>query len=383
MRILLVHNAYGKRSGEEVVVDQQHLLLQKNGHETARFERTSAGLRDSVSLRGRAFFAPMGSKRQEAEIRAAIEGFGPNLIHIHNLYPWISPAVLPVCKEMGVPIVMTVHNYRLLCPSGLMFSHGEVCERCVDHGELSCVQRNCEGSIAKSAGYALRNFVARKRRWYLDNVDCFAVLTHFQQLKLIGAGVAPERIAQLPNMAEVADCPRAPSDSLCVGFIGRVSAEKGVAVLLDAMRQCDVPCLIAGAYDAQPDLPSKAPENVKFLGMLEKDQLKALYGGLRCVVAPSIWYEGFPMAIVEAMAAGLPVVASRIGGIPEIVEHGVTGLLFEPGNAEDLANNLRRLLDNPELADQMGKAGREKVAREYSEERYYERLMSIYKKVMA
>lgn len=384
MRVLLVHNSYGAHSGEEVVVDRQEQLLGGRGDAVMRFARSSHGLRYSRAAQVRAFFAAFGSRDVLDEFRRLLRSFQPDIVHVHNLYPWISPAILPVCREHGVPVVMTVHNYRLLCPNGLMFTHGEICERCATSGEHWCVLRNCEGQMGKSVGYASRNFVARQRRWYLDNVDRFAVLTGFQRDKLVAAGFPQDRIDLLPNTAE----PPAhdASDSLGgqVGFVGRVSQEKGVSVLVDAMRGLgDIRCSVAGEFHRQPELPIDAPSNVAFLGMLDKQGLQAFYRDLRMIVAPSICYEGFPMAIVEAMAHGKPVIASRIGGIPEIVDDGVTGLLFEPGNADDLADKIRYLWDRPELCRQMGTAGREKVLREYSEDRYYERLMAIYEDAMA
>lgn len=384
MRVLLVHNAYGKRSGEEVVVDQQSELLASQGHVVERFERTSEGVGSNLIAQSKAFFAALGNRCTLETFGRAVSRFGPDVIHVHNLYPWISPAILPIAHASGAAVVMSVHNFRLLCPNGLMFTHGEPCERCVPAAEYWCVLRNCERSVAKSTGYALRNYVARRRRWYLDNVDRFAVLTGFQQRKLVAAGYPVERIALLPNTAEVRDADDTAGEADCVGFIGRVSPEKGSSVLIDAMKKLDtVECRIAGAFDRQPELPGRAPGNVEFLGMLGKPELARLFLRLRIVVVPSVCYEGFPMSVVEAMAHGRPVIASRIGGIPEIVEDGVTGLLCEPGNADDLAEKIRYLWDRPELCRQMGEAGRDKAALEYNKARYYERLMAIYQDAIA
>lgn len=379
-----MHNSYGIRSGEEVVVDRQEQLLGERGHTLKRFERSSRGLRDSKMGQVQAFFAAFGSRDVLDEFRCLLRSFQPEVVQVHNLYPWISPAILPVCREHGVPVVMSVHNYRLLCPNGLMYTHEEICERCTTSGEHWCVLRNCEGQFVKSVGYALRNFVARQQGWYLDNIDRFAVLTGFQRDKLVAAGYPRDCIDLLPNTAELLAHNATDSLGSRVGFVGRVSQEKGVSVLVDAMRGLgDIQCAVAGAFDRQPELPVRASSNVTFLGMLDKPALEDFYQALRLSVFPSVCYEGFPMSIVESMAHGKPVIASRIGGLPEIVDDGVTGLLFEPGNAHDLAEKVRYLWDRPELCRQMGAAGREKVLREYGEGRYYEQLMAIYQNAIA
>lgn len=260
---------------------------------------------------------------------------------------------------------------------------GEVCEKCCGGHEYWCVLRNCERNLAKSFGYTLRNYAARKRRCYLDNITIYAALTEFQRGRLVNEGFPADRIVVIPNAAGGDGALCDPSFGEYVGFIGRISPEKNVSSLIAAARNNpEIAFKAAGAYDRMPELPATAPENFSFLGAISRKKIGDFYRFSRFIVLCSTWFEGFPMVIVEAMMRGKAIIASRIGGIPEIVEDGETGLLFEPGNADDLAQKIRYLWDRPDLCTRMGKTGREKALREYSLKKYYERLMGAYERAI-
>ena len=385
MKVLLVHNAYGVFSGEEAVVRDIRGLLLAQGHKVLSFERSSTeiGFMRFGSLK--AFLSGIYNPWSRRRFRDFIKETKPDIIHIHNLFPLISPSILAEAKKANLPVVMTVHNYRLICPTGLHFSHGEICERCSGGQEQHCILHNCENSIVKSAGYAMRNWWARKQRYYLDNVSMFACLTEFQKKRLVSAGFEAERMEILPNMVQT---PIA-SDAMdgggeYVGYVGRLSPEKGISVLVHAARLCrDVPFTAAGAYDRMADLSSQVPENFTLLGHCDRRALADFYSKAKIIVLPSVCFEGFPTILVEAMLLGKPIICSNIGGLPEIVDDEVTGLLVKPGDADELAQKIRYLWNNPELCMRMGEAGREKALREYSEGRYYKRLMDIYQEAIA
>ena len=383
MRLLLVHNRYGKPSGEEMVVNCVRRLLKEHGHDVKGFIRSSSEIETMKLGEARAFFSGIYSRSSRLMIRRLVAEQRPDVVHIHNLFPLISPSVLPECRRAGVPVVMTVHNYRLVCPNGLKMVGGRICEKCSGGREYWCVIRNCEGSYPKSFGYALRNYVARKRRYYLDNVTMFAALTAFQRQRLLAEGFPAERVVVVPNMIEVEDVIAASSLGEYVGYIGRISPEKDIPTLLNAARNCpEIPFKVAGPYHKMPDLLQNAPANVRLLGHLDRKKASSFLEAARIIVFCSIWFEGFPMAIVEAMIHGKSVICSRIGGLPEIVEDGNTGLLFEPGNAVELARKIHYLWDRPQLCRKLGQAGRAKALREYSPNRYYQRLMDVYRKAI-
>jgi glycosyltransferase involved in cell wall biosynthesis len=383
MKVLLVHNAYGAFSGEEAFLRAQKKLLEERGHQVVSFRRSSAQISNMRWGKTQAFFSGIYSLRSRGRMRRLLLRTRPDIVHIHNLYPFISPSVLGVCRRMCVPVVMTVHNYRLICPTGLFMVKGQVCRRCTGGREFWCVLHNCTGGWAKSIGYAARNFAARKWQFYRRNVARYMALTDFQRQQLVQGGFPVERIDVVPNMIDTVNTSPSSTPGSYVGYVGRISPEKDIPTLMNAARICtSIRFQAAGSYDSVSNLVAQLPNNFDFLGHLRKERLALFYAESRIVVLCSVCYEGFPTMILEAMAAGKPVVCSKIGGLPEIVEEGVTGLLFRPGDAQDLAEKIRYLWDRPDLCRKMGQAGREKVLREYSVQKYYERLMAVYERAL-
>ncbi len=379
MHVCIVHNEYGRVSGEEAVVQFVEQLLLSHGHRLSRLVRSSAEIPGMWLGEPRAFLSGIYNWSSRRAMRQLLARQRPDIVHVHNLYPLISPSVLDACRLAGVPVVMTVHNYRLTCPSGLHMVRGKVCEECLGGHEMRCVVNCCEGTVLKSLGYALRNLVARKAGLFLRNVTMYAVLTEFQRRRLIDAGYPAERIAVVPNaVASDGSEENGPLGSY-VGFVGRVSPEKNIPALLYAAGKLpEIPFKIAGSLERMPWLRDAAPPNVEWLGHLDPAKLNEFYHQARCIVLPSACFEGFPSALAEAMLHGKPVICSRIGGLPEIVDEGVTGLLVEPGDSESLTAKIGFAWDHPELCVQWGGAGRVKSQREYTPNIYYERLMAVY-----
>ena len=418
--IAIVHNYYGKFSGEETVVENLASLLAGRGVSVCRFSRSSADIEDKLSGKMAAFFSGIHNPFAKREFEKFLNDKRPDVVHIHNLYPLISPSILPVCKAFGVPVVMTVHNFRLVCPNGLLMSRGEICHRCLGGRVYWCVLRNCEDNIFKSTGYALRTAAARKLRRYLDNVDHFICLSEFQKNILVGEGLPAERVSVLANPLSLAVLPRegrnlekntgSPIDPLgddsgmdlprghhgptgtfgddkglgggYVAYVGRLSPEKDIFTLLNAARALsDIPFKFAGNYHRMPAVLENKPINVEFLGQLNAEEIASFYNNARMVVFATRCYEGFPTVLLEAMSHGLPVVCSRIGGLPEIVEDGVNGLLYESGNANELADRIRTLWEDAALSEKMGDKGRKKLEEKYDAEKLMDRLIGIYEKV--
>ncbi len=385
MKILIVHNAYARISGEEIVIDNLAALLKARGVFISRFSRSSAAIENKRMGKISAFFSGIHNPFSRKAFGQFLKDTCPDVVHIHNLYPLISPSILPVCTEQGVPVVMTVHNFRLACPTGLLMCRDELCHKCLGGREYWCVLRNCENDIFKSTGYALRAAAARVLRRYYDHVNHFICLTNFQRDILIKEGLPQDRVSVLTNPVEIKVSEQSIADKKDnVLFVGRVSRGKGIALLFEAARICpDIPFVVAGNCDAMPQARELAPCNVTLLGALPSQELGVLYDKARIFILPSIWYEGFPTVLLEAMSFGLPVVCSRIGGLPEIVEDKKTGLLYEPGNAEELADCIRTLWRNPDLCKKLGAAGRLRVQEKYAAEKLLNRLIGIYEKVIS
>lgn len=336
MRILLVHNRYRQRGGEDLVFEREAQLLRDAGHEVQAYERHN----DEIDGIGAASLAAqtIWSKRTVAEVGALAARFRPDVAHVHNTFPLISPSVYSALKRAGVPIVQTLHNYRLACLNAMLLRRGSPCEDCVGRLPWRGVLRRCyRDSAAQSAVLAATLAVHRERTIY-RHVDRFIALTEFARGVFVRAGVPAAKIVVKPNFVpDRGKPPEGPREGVL--YVGRLSEEKGIAVLAQAARlapqvQIDVigdgPC--AGLLEGIP--------NVRMHGRRSSEEVRRAMTAARFLVVPSIWYEGFPMTIVEAYEAGLPVIASGIGSLAEIVEDGGTGFHVRPGDAEALARSI-------------------------------------------
>jgi glycosyltransferase involved in cell wall biosynthesis len=383
VKVVQVHNFYRSAGGEDFAVEGLCSLLERRGVRVARLTERSDELGSGLAGRLRAFASGIHSFSARRRMHRLLRQERPDLVHVHNLFPLLSPSVLAACRRAGVPVVMTCHNYRLSCPTGLHMADDGPCELCATFGEHHCLLRNCRDSLLESAAYGLRHAAARWRKDFERGVTLFIVLTEFLRRRLIERGFPARRMVVIPNTAEVPPEAAHPERGEYAAYAGRISPEKGVEDLLDAAgRLPDLPLRVAGDASAMPALREQATANVTFAGFLSREELGPFYRTARFVVLPSRAFEVFPLVLCEAMAHGLPVIASRIGGLPEIVDDGETGLLFEPGDTAELAEKMERLWREPGLCAELGAAGRAKAIREFSEDVYYRRLMGAYEMAM-
>lgn len=384
MRILYVHNDYASPSGEEQAVNSLAELMRLHGHEVAWFRRSSEGLHGSASAHAKAFFTGIHNPSAAKALAGELDRFRPDIVQVQNLYPLISPSIFAPIRRRGIPVVMRCPNYRIFCPNGRHLAKGHVCNLCVGLGhELWCVFRNCEENLFKSVGYAARNAAARMTGRIRNGADVFIVQSRFQRDLFAARGIPIDRIEIVPGLAPpVAEPPW--MIGRWVTFVGRLSPEKGIDTFVQAAGiDSDIPFAVAGDDHSMPGIRGRGTPNVEWLGFLKRAALDAVYGQSRIIVVPSRWYEGFPNVIVQAMMMGRPVICSAIGGLPDIVEDGRTGLLFNPHNVAELAQRIRFLYSRPGLCRQLGIAGREKAQCEYSRDACYERLMAAFGKAMS
>ena len=384
MKILIVHNNYGKYSGEEAVVDKMATMLQSHKHTVCFYRLTTEGARDKISDKIKGFTAGIYSHTGVKGIKKILRKEKPDIINVHNLYPFISPAALFECKKAGIPVVMTVHNFRLICPTGLFMRNGKPCEQCLDRkNEWSCIKYNCEHSIFKSIGYTLRNVYARWTKAYLRNVDMFACITEFQKKKLIEAGYDKNKITVIPNSID-APCSYTLTTGGYIAYIGRLSYEKGYDLLVEVARKHpEIKFCFAGAQREQKN--TDIPSNVEFAGYLQKDKLLEFIQKARFIVIPSRCYEGFPMAILEAACHGKPAIAPNHGGFTEIIGQGenAIGKLFEPGNTDDLDKQIAELWNNQTLTEELGEKAFRKLKEHYDSEVVYKQWETLFNKLKA
>lgn len=382
MKILLIHNKYLNFSGEEAVFEAQLNLLESNGHEAITYVRSSQEIGKMKFGKIKAFLSAFNNNRVKKAIYKILQKESPDVVHIHNLFPLISPSILPMINKTGIPIVMTVHNYRLVCPNGLFFSNNSICEKCTSGlKEINCITNNCEDSISKSIGYALRNYWARKNKYYLNNINKYLCLTEFQGKKLIANGFSEEKIEVIPNSYNhlIRNLDYKISIRKYVAFAGRISSEKGISILLEAARKLpDIPFRLAGKISSSYLVELDIPSNVVLVGMLNQNDLATFYEKARCFVLSSICYEGFPMVLPEAMAHKLPIVAPNMAGYPEIAEDYVNGFLFESGDANSLAIAIRKIWNRTVSSQKMAENNFRKVKLIYSSKQYYNQLVNMY-----
>jgi len=381
MRILHVHNRYRIYGGEDRMFDATTDLLRRKGHEVVLFERSSKEIW-RVSGRVKAFTSGIYSMESRRRLAAVLRSQKPDVVHIHNLFPFISTSILPACRRAGVPVVIRCPNYRLICPTGLQMRKSATCELCVGGREYWCFLTNCRGNLTESLGYALRSAFYRMLRHFTDNINCYLPPSQFVKRKLVEAGFSASKIVVLPNMVCIPRSVARAETGAYVGYVGSLHTHKGIGILLAAARLCpNCTFRIAGDGPLRARIAANLPRNVSLAGRLQGEELARFYREALMLALPSLCPETFGLVAAEAMSYSLPVIGSRVGGLPEVVDDHVTGYLVEPGSPVELADKIDLLWQNPSLCKQMGAAGREKAADKYSAEPYYERLLSIYHRV--
>lgn len=374
LRILLAHNAYQQRGGEDAVVEDELALLLSRGHVVETYFRHNDEIKGASRIKTAA--QTTWSFRTRDDVTARILDFKPDLIHVHNTFPLISPAIYWVADRLAVPVVQTLHNFRLLCPQAMFLREGRVCEDCLDSVPWRGVVRGCyRGSKAQSAVLTSMITVHRAMGTWRNKVTRYIALNEFSRRKFIAGGLPAERLVVKPNFVDFA----APADVTRDGFlfVGRLSAEKGVDVLVAAARQLiNTSIRIAGSGPEAGLLEGVA--GIHALGAISGEAVRGEMSRAMALVLPSICYENFPRTLAEAFGCGLPVIASRIGALAVLVEDGVTGLLFEPGNAQDLADKMAWAQQHPQQMAQMGRNARTLYEAEFTAERNYQQLIAIY-----
>ncbi len=388
MKILLVHNHYQCPGGEDVVFAQERRLLESYGHQLITYERSNEEINAYSTLRKLTVpLSAVWAADSRKEILEILRREKPDIVHVHNTFLQISPSIFSACVESGVPVIQTLHNFRLLCPAATFFRDGSVCEDCLQslwHG----VRHRCYRKSLSQTGLAamMLSFHRRWRTW--DAIAGFIVLTRFGQKKFEDAGLSPEKIYVKPNFVLPDPGEKNEGGNFAV-YVGRLSDEKGVGTLLEACKDLPphIPVKIIGDGPLRSALEQQASEkgltNVRFLGQLSHEDAQRAIKAARILILPSECYENFPMTVIEAFASGTPVICSRLGALQEIVTDEVTGLHFTAGDGRNLAQKIIRMWDHPRKARAMGKEARAEFERRYTAEKNYLRLMDIYNQALS
>ena len=408
MRIAFVANWWYRRGGLGAVMLDEAGALEARGHDVVPF---AAAHPENLDASTEDFFPPfvetadggrsMSARQQLSTIRRLIDNRDaatrferlidnaqPDLIHVHNTVRQLSPSVLAVAKRRGLPIVMTMHDYGLICPQGLLLRGGSVpCDPplCASGSALHAVRNGClKGSVVASAAGACELATHRRTRAYSGTVDLLIAPSRFLGRLVGDGGPWKDRIRHLPNGIPAPAEPRqAPSAGASILFAGRLVKEKGVDDLLGAARLSpELDVVIAGDGPEATRLRQIAPPSVRFLGHQSGEEIAHLFSQARALVAPSIWLENAPISILEAMRAGRPVIATDMGGTSEMLRDG-GGLMVPPGNPLALGAAMRRVTNEPDLADAIGEAGRRSFRERYTLDRHIDGLLAIYGEALA
>lgn len=384
MRVLLVHNFYRQPGGEDYAFHAEATVLSRNGHEVRTFERASADATESLSGVLRTAMATAWASETAAALECEMRGFRPDVVHFHNTFPLISPSAYYTCRRAGVPVVQTLHNYRLLCAKAELFRDGAVCEDCLHGSSFSALRHRCyRGSLPGTAAVAGMLSLHHAIGTWRQTVDRYVALTEFARAKFIEGGLQADRIVVKPNFLTNAPPVRAGDGDYAL-FVGRLTEEKGITTLMDAWERISIPLRIVGSgpWEARLRAWAASRPHVSVEGWVPPSEVARHLAAARFLVMPSLWYEGFPIVLLEAMAAGVPVLASRHGSLAELAVQTRGCVTVAPGDAPALAAASLRLWEDAPLNRSLSLRGRQAFEASYDSDAGYRRLLEVYEGVV-
>lgn len=405
MRVLQINNYFYIRGGAERYYFELIKLLEKKNNIVIPFSiKDTRNLKSEYSKsfgrfitfdkrqnllkKLRIAFAMTYSFSNKKCIKHLLEQYKIDIAHGHNIYDRVSPSVLDVLNKKDIPIILTLHDYKLCCPVYTMFRDGIKCEDCIKGGRYNIILHNCvKGSRLFSCFQYIEYSLHKLLKIYEKNISFFVCPSRFSLKKHLEAGLPAKKLIHIPNFLDARQFEPSYQVGGYVLYVGRLSKEKGILTLLRAVKGTDIILKIVGHGPLRDEIETFLKENqmdnVELLGYLEGDDLKKMYQRSAFAVIPSEWYENAPMTVLESFAYGKPVIGADIGGIPEMIIDGKTGLLFKPGDYLDLGDKISQLIKNPSLIEHMGMNAREEIEIKYSSDIHYDKLMSLYQKTLA
>ena len=382
MRVLHAYNRHRGGGGANNATQATIDLARAAGVEVQVLARSANQLPPGLRGRVQAGLGVLWGRESLQEFRAGVEEFRPDLVHAHELYPLVSPWILPECTRRGIPVVMSCVDFRLTCPLVTHARQGQICTRCVGGREIHAVLNNCRGNLPESALAALYNVAVRGLGLYHKHVDHFIAPSAFAQRWLVDSGALPgDRVSTISPAVPMPAMAADPARGAYIAYAGRFAPEKGLGVFAAASRMCGIPFRMA--RNAASLVTTEVPEGPEVVLTHTPEELAAFYRGARAVVVPSLWFETFGLVGAEAMAHGVPVIGSRLGAVADLIDDEVDGLLFEAGDAPGLARQVQRLWDGPAFAARLGHAAREKALRLWHPQQHLAQVLGVYEAVLA
>ena len=348
MRILVLHNRYQQAGGEDTVVAQEVSMLRRRGHSVDLLLEDNSNIRTPLSRITTAINS-LYSFKSRSLVEGRIRAWKPDVVHVHNFFAKFTPSVYDACQKLDVPVVQTLHNYRIICPGAILYRNGKPCQSCVGmtlaipaivHG---CYRDSHVGTAVNAAGFGLHRLLGT----WNNSVTQYIALTEFGRKQFIAGGLPAGKIVVKPNAVD--DRGPGTHEGNFLLYVGRLVEEKGIPVLLDAVRKkaLPLPLKIVGTGPLKEEVAKLAASGkLEWLEECPRESVLKLMKEATCLLFPSMWFEGMPMVILEGLATGLPIIASDMGSMPELVKHGENGLLFEPGDTESLAKAAARLCND-------------------------------------
>ncbi len=388
MKILIVHNTYQRKGGEDFVMESEANLLQQYGHQVEKMifrNDDISSFSDKIKAAKGLFYNGESAKK----LGKVINTFHPDIIHVHNIFYLASPSVFYEAKKLNIPVVLTLHNYRLICPGALLLRDAKVCELCVHKKfPLAGIHHGCHrGSSLQTAQLTLMTGIHKVLNTWKNKVDRYIALTDFARQRIIDSSLrlAPDQVVVKPNFVDdMGEAPFEDREPFFL-FIGRLSEEKGIHTLLEALQRQPFPLEIIGdgPLRAEVEKVEASIPSVKFWGFKDKSFIAERLGRCAALVFPSIWYEGMPLTLLEAFSRGTPVISSDMNNINTIVKNRHNGIHFQSGNDEDLAATINHFTQHHDQFTDLYTQARSDYDTMYSPQANYQKLANIYESLFA
>ena len=386
MKILLVHNTYQHKGGEDSVFENEYQLLKNNHHQVAKLLFSNDNIH-SVLDKLKVGISSICNTRSGKIFQQKIIEFQPDIIHVHNFFPIASPALFYVANKLNIPIVMTLHNYRLICPNALLFRANEICEKCIQKSfAIDGVINGCyRDSKIQTFALALMSYIHKKKNTWNTKVDQYIPLTNFAKQKILSSslGLQQNQLTVKPNFVEDFGFDYEKEDYFL--FVGRLSIEKGIDLLLEVFGKNNKKLIIIGTgpLENQVKKASITHPNIIYVGFQQKDFIIQKLKKAKALIFSSVWYETFGLTIIEALSTATPVIAPNIGSPNEIIQDTINGLIYQVGDANSIQKGIETILENKEKYKQLCIHARKSYEDFYTPEKNYQDLLQIYKNAVS
>lgn len=382
MKILIAHNYYQLKGGEDSVVANEIDLLRANGHTVITYFRHNDEIKEQSSInKAKLLLNTTYSKEAYFQICKVIEKEQPDICHVHNFFPLITPAIYDACKDNNIPVVQTLHNFRLICTNGLFLRDGKICEDCLGKSAYGAVSKKCyrNSSIQTFAVARMIESHKQKKTWK-EKVDRYLCLSEFSRAKFVKANFPEEKLQVKPNFVETTDKTKDSHLSPYFIFVGRIDSTKGIELLIEIAKTSPLPIKLIGEGDLSSLVINK--RNIEYLGKRPNVETQEYIRNATALLFPSILYEGMPMTILEAFANKTPVIASNLGAMQAMITHKKNGLLFEPNNKKELTDLINFVVNKKVETNTIIDNAYTDFLNKYSKESNYKQLISIYKELI-